>query len=147
MTDTYVSKARSYFGMGKDVKLDEFQTNMLLQAYTGITREELLQHIRSRGKGFTLDHFHQTLEEILKNVKNRLRPVAFEHVGKEHRESVVKEMGLEGKVDPGKMDVNELYNLMETYHVADGSVPGRAYKGKLYELKKMDKPSHKPHHN
>lgn len=132
MTDFYVTKAREYLGIGKDVKLDANQINMLLMTYAGITKEELQQLVRESGEDFTLEHFKSVADRLKQQVHQRLDATAGSHVKDEHKAGVIKEMGLEDIVDTSRMTTQQLTGLMSIYHANEGVIPPKAYKREIF---------------
>mgnify|MGYP001594096974 CR=1 FL=1 len=132
MADFYVTKARQSLGIGKDVKLDENQTNMLMMAYAGITKTELLELVRTNGEEFTLEAFKGVADRFKKSVHDKLAPTAAEHITRKHIPGVIKEMKLEDMVDASKMDVGDVIQLMGSYHLNEGVIPSKAYKKAIY---------------
>lgn len=135
MRDFYVDKVRQYFGMGKETKLTEAQIEMLLSAYSGVTHSELLQHIRTNGEKFTVDEFARLITDPQQGIKQAIRrkllPHTFGHITREHIPGLIKDMGLEGKIDATKMDVADIVPYMSQYN-SDKVVPMSMYKRKIY---------------
>ncbi len=130
MADFYVSKAKEYFKVDdKASKLSDMQKEMLLSTYAGITRGQLKSAIHNAEDEFTLETFKGLVSKIKQNVHNQLRPSAFAHISgsKEHKKSVLKEMGLEGKIDAELVELEDVNRLMETYHVNGGVLPPKEY--------------------
>lgn len=135
MTDFYVTKAREYFGVGKDVKLNEHQVDMLLAAYSGITKTELTDTIRKSGEDFTLDTFKSAVDQVRQQIGRRLDATAASHVKETHKAGIIKEMKLEDLVDATKMTAEQVIGLMHTYHANQGLVPAKSYKKEVYYKK------------
>lgn len=136
MADFYVTKARQYFGVGKDIKLNEQQVDMLLSAYSGITKTELTDTIRKAGEDFTLDTFKSAVDQVRQQIGRRLDATAASHVKEEHKVGIIKEMKLEDLVDATKMTAEQVIGLMQTYHANQGLVPAKSYKKEVYYKKR-----------
>ncbi|GEM_PF-3346221 len=135
MRDFYVDKARQYFGMSKETKLTEAQIEMLLSAYSGITHSELLQTLRTHGEKFTVDEFAKLITDPRQGIKaairNKLLPHTYGHITREQLPGLVKEMGLEDRVDATKMDVEDIVPFLASYNT-NRVVPMDLYKRKVY---------------
>lgn len=139
MADFYVTKARDYLGVGKDVKLNEHQVDMLLAAYSGITRSELLDVVRKSGEDFTLNAFKAVVDRVMQQIGRRLDSTAASHVKAEHKVGIVKEMKLEDLVDPTKMTIEQVAELMQAYHANEGVIPPKSYKKEIFYRKPAEK--------
>ncbi len=132
MTDFYVEKAKSYFGIGKDKELDEQQIEMLLMAYSGVTKTELFTLARKYGEDFTLPAYKQTIDDVQKSLMKKLTPLTTAHVKDEHKGEIIQEMGLEDRIDSAKITTEELSALMHEYHNKGGMLDPRLYKKAIY---------------
>lgn len=129
MADYYVEKAKEYFRVDeKASKLSDLQKEMLINAYAGITRGQLMRDIHREEEGFTLQRFGQTVAQIKERLLQELGPTAYEHVKDTpaHKKALLKEMGLEGKLDSEFVRISDLLPLMEQHHQL-GALPPRAY--------------------
>jgi len=147
MTDMYVSRAKEYFHVDKDVKLDEFQQALLLSAYSGITRDELLDLVKNKGEGFDLEAFKGVADKLVKNVHQKLTPTASSHIKKEHISDLVKEIGLEGKLDPEKMKVEHLIQVLHNYDPKYKTIPLAMYEKEPYFIKPKEEKAKDAHKN
>ncbi len=144
MADFYISKAKQYFKVDESAsKLSPMQQEMLLNAYAGVTRGTLTAEIHKAEDDFTLEHFKGRVTEIKRRVTSNLLPSAYSHItDTAKKKSVIKEMGLEGKIDAELIESEDLFPLMETHHVT-GVVPQRNYeKLPAYRATQAKKASH-----
>ena len=149
MADFYISKAKQYFKVDESAsKLSDMQKEMLMHAYAGITRGTLQSEIHKAEDEFTLENFKGRVTEIKRRVASTLIPSSYSHISEsaKHKKEIIKDIGLEGKLDPELVQVEELFPLMEAHNSA-GVVSPRlyeklpAYKASLASLKSL--PEHK----
>lgn len=138
MSDMYVSKAKAHFKVSKD--LNDLEKEILMQAYSGITRQQLQQAVEKYGKKFTHQQFEGLKNRLQNAIGERLYASAGGHLKDEHVQSIIKHMGLEGKVEAAKINADEARQLLEVYH-REGSVPDTALTEILdnYKIKKKKK--------
>jgi len=145
MADFYVERAKDYLHLG-DEDLDDVKKDMIMSAYAGITRGELRDEVRNRAEGFTLEQFRGISRQLKGRVEQRLAPTASAHIKRENLEDILKGMKLDDKLDPSKLDVPEVTQLLEVYHANDGTVPERAYRSSIAYKGAHDKePAHAGH--
>lgn len=141
MADTYLSQAKEVFKHGD---ISDAHKDLLMSAYHGITKGELRDLIENHEDDFTLGTFHGQAANLKKRVHDRLAPTAWSHVNDSDKVGVIKEIGLEGKLDPDAIRLDELGNQMIAYHVNDGVVPGNFYnKTAAYKAAMGKKPAKK----
>ena len=84
MADFYLVKAREKFGISKSKELSETDKNMLLNAYAGFTKDELLELLRHHKKDFKLDLFSGFMRDprtgFLAQVRAKMTPSAQAHI-------------------------------------------------------------------
>ena len=119
MSDMYISKAKAHFKVSKD--LNDLEKDLLMQAYSGTTNQQLKQVVGKYGKRFTHQQFEAIKNQIQRNVGERLYASAGGHLTDEHVKEIVKHVGLENRVDISKVDVDEARQLLEVFH-REGSV-------------------------
>ena len=144
MSDFFIDRAREYLHVND--KLSDLQKEMLLNAYTGITRGQLMSTVHRLEDDFTLDRFKAISSELKKGIHDRLKSSAYAHISDktEHKKAIIKDLGLEGKLNADLVRIEELEPLMEDYHINGGVIPLKAYQ-KLPAYKAMLKnmPEHK----
>ena len=138
MSDMYISKAKDHFSISKD--LDDLEKEILMQAYSGVTRQQLQQAVGKYGKRFTHQQFDGLKSRIQNAIGERLYASAGGHLKDEHVKGIIKHLGLEDKVESSKIDAEEARQLLEVFH-REGSVPDSALTEILenYKLKKKKK--------
>ncbi|MBI2133900.1 hypothetical protein HYU11_04415 [Candidatus Woesearchaeota archaeon] len=132
MTDFYVEKAKTYFGISPDKALDDQQIEMLLLAYAGITKSNLFELTRRYGEDFTLRAYRGQIDQVQEAIAKRMLPLAETHIKDEHKAGIIKEMSLEDKIDASKITTPQLAGLMHEYH-GKGAVDARSYKREIYK--------------
>jgi iron-sulfur cluster repair protein YtfE (RIC family) len=127
MADTYLKQAQGYFKTDKNAKLSEIDKEMLLSAYHGITKGELRKLIEDSEDDFTLQQFHGAAGKLKQRIREKLVPSAYSHVTDSDKPGIIKAMGLEGKLDPDAIRIDELGAHMEDYHLGDGVIAPKSY--------------------
>ena len=92
MSDMYISKAKAHFMISKD--LNDLEKEILMQAYSGITRQQLQQAVEKYGKKFTHQQFEGIKNRLQNAIGERLYASAGGHLKDEHVQSIIKYMGL-----------------------------------------------------
>ena len=138
MSDLYINKAKAHFKVSKD--LDDLEKEILMQAYTGTTQQELKQTVSRYGKRFTHQVFDSVKAQITRKVGERLYSSAGAHLNDEHVRDIIKHVGLEDKVDAARINVEEARELLAAFH-EEGTVSDSALRENLssYKLKKKKK--------
>ena len=135
MTSFYVDKARAYFKIDKDHKLDDMQTDLIMQAYAGITRSALKERLKQLRHRFTLEEFKPLVAEIKQEVRQKLNTSITSDLKEENIDSMVEEMGLQKEIDPNKLPLEEAKLMALNYIANDSHVPKNFYEGKVYHRK------------
>ncbi len=120
MTDTYISKAQQHFKISKDKKLDDLEKDMLMQAYAGVTKGMIKRYVNAHGKNFKYAIFNQMTKQLNERLHEQLYASAAAHLEDEHIPDIVKHVGLEAKLDAGKINVQEATHLLETFQREGG---------------------------
>lgn len=130
MADYYTEQARKYFKLDeKASKLSDMQQEMLINAYAGITRGQLKSTIHKAEDDFTLQHFGEIVGRIKQRIGEQLGPAAYAHIEDrpEHKKAILKELGLEGKIDAELLRMEELQQLMELHKKNEGVLSPKSY--------------------
>ncbi len=130
MADYYTEEAHKYFKIDpKASKLSDMQKEMLINAYAGITRGQLHDTIHKSEDDFTLPEFSKLVVRIKQRIGEQLGASAYAHIQDkpEHKKAILKELGLEGKVDTELLRVDELHALMEAHHQNGGVISPKSY--------------------
>ncbi len=106
MVDHYMISAKKAFG---DIKpRDEMSEEIILKAYAGVTKAEMLDTIRRHGKRYTLDAHKARVDEIVEHLEKQLGPVTYSHFKPEHAEDVLKHTKAYEAVDKEKIRPEEV---------------------------------------
>ena len=130
MTDHYLKKAKDYFKSNVS-KGDKFQTDLLLEAYAGITGSQLRSMIKTHGKDYTHQQHEHARGELVKRIRQKLNQTAASHLKDEHVPDLVKKMGIEDIVDASKMkaeDAAELYGVWKEKGALSHEMIGDVYR-------------------
>ena len=135
MSDMYVTKAKQHFKTSKD--LNEVESDLLMQAYVGTTQGQLKELVTKYGKRFTHAQFDNLKQQIQRQLSERMYTSAGGHLDQANVGGIIKHVGLEDKVDSGKVTVDEARELLETFH-REGNVSDSALREHIsqYKLKK-----------
>jgi len=114
MTSHYVDAANKYFG-SKLKPEDQFQVDMLLQAYAGTTKSTIENTVKRLGKKYTLTAHEEGKKELLDQAKKSLGASAQSHLKEEHAADFIKYMNLEGLVDSSKVRLGEALGIHSIY--------------------------------
>ncbi len=139
MADTYKKHAKEYFKIGEKIDLEDHQVDLLLSAYVRTTKAQLKNEIQNRGDEFTLALYRQMTTSVRQQVYQTMLPSASAHIKREHLPAVVKEMGLEDRIDASKLSVDEAVGLMSEYHRTDGAGVAESRYKNLVAYKKSAK--------
>jgi len=137
MADHYIAKAKQVFKVkeGEKEKLGDMEKELLMNAYAGTTKAQLLQHIRQYGKRFTFDHFYGELRPgMTEQIQNNLTAASASHLKKEHIGDIVKYTGVSKFVDKDRMRIDDAVGLLRVYE-EQGVIAEKALKKALYYKK------------
>lgn len=94
MADHYLSKAKKLFKTKDDAKFDDLEKELLLNAYTGTTKEQLRRLVKEHKKGFTFEHFYgQEVPGMTQHIQGHLKAAAGSHITEENLDDIVKYTG------------------------------------------------------
>ncbi len=135
MKGIYVSRAKQQLKVGKD--LNEMEEDMLMRVVGGTTSSELKQYFGKYGSKATHQQYMKASQQFQEKLQNDLYASAGHHFRQEHIPGIVKHIGLEGKVDPSKINLMEAQNLLLAFH-DEGTVSDSALRQFVpsYKLKK-----------
>ena len=135
MSDMYVSKAKQHFKVSKD--LNELEEDLLMQAYVGVTNQQLKEQVSKYGKRFTHAQFDNIKQQLHENIGKRLYASAASHLEEENIPEIVKHIGLESKIDANRITLEEATGLLEVFN-REGSVSDSALRQHVatYKVKK-----------
>jgi len=120
MSDFYLQKAKDYFKSAKD--LNEFEKDMLMQAYIGVTDSALEDMVYNNGKKLTPTAFEELKQRTLqRQFEQRMYGVAGGHLSNEHIEDIVAHIGIKDKVKDKMLSLQEALQLLQV-HTQEGEV-------------------------
>ena len=121
MSDFYVQKAKDYFKSAKG-DLNEFEKDMMMQAYIGVTDSALEDMIYNQGKKLTPTAFEELKQRTLqRQFEQRMYGVAGGHLSNEHIEDIVAHVGIKDKVKDKMLSLQEALQLLQV-HTQEGEV-------------------------
>ncbi|MFH1276484.1 MAG: hypothetical protein ABIH82_05215 [Candidatus Woesearchaeota archaeon] len=140
MKDFYVSEAKKYFNVQDKGDLDDFQKDMLMTAYVGAADEYLNPMIEKYGRKLTPHQFEEIKQDVQRGFEQRLYSVSSSHLKHEHREEMIKHMGLVDKIKPDLINLDELKTLLRI-HAKEGDITDSVLRQIVgaYKMKHKDK--------
>ena len=90
MAEHYISKAKQALSVGKE-KLDELEEDLLMNAYAGITKQELKHYVGQHGKDFTFEVFDKRHPEYMERITKVLHGAAGQHLKEGHIDDLLKD--------------------------------------------------------
>lgn len=140
MVDHYISKAKQQFKIQEGAKFDDLEQTLLMNAYSGTTRDQLLQEVRQHKKGFTFDYFNREVRpEMTKQIYHHLKSAAGSHLKEEHIDDIIRYTKTEGLIDKEKIRLQEAVPLLEIYEEMGMISPKQIKDSIFYKKPKKDK--------
>jgi hypothetical protein len=131
MTDFYVDKAISYFGLKKEnepltaeIKKDIFKKDMLMRSYARVTQGELKRLLSIYKENFKFDKFDAAKEEWLKHLESDMHNLASQHLTDEHIDDIVKYTGADKYLVKANIKAHHLPRLLDA-HKQFGQIPNK----------------------
>ncbi len=137
MSDMYVSRARQHFKMAKD--LDEMDKELLMNAYVGATTGELQEVVKQHGKNLNYQRFSDVAQDFNKRIGKQLYASAASHLDEEHIPDIIKFVGLEGKVNSDRINLQQARALLQNFH-EEGAISDSVLRQIVppYQMKKKE---------
>ncbi len=137
MSDYLVGKAEKVLKI-KIKKRDEAEKAMLMNAYAGVTKEELKHYLRQYKNRFTLDLYEAEIKpEFMKKIAHSLSGVASHHFKDEHIDDIVRYIGIGNLVDTKYMQLQDAIHLLAR-HTDLGTVPEKELEDRIYYTKRKE---------
>ena len=147
MTEHYIKAANKHFG-SKLTPKDQVQIDQLMGAYAGITRSQLLEYIKNKGKEYTIEEHERVRGYHMRQVEDQLTKSTASHLKEEHISGFIKHMGIEDLVNASQMrvqDITKLHDVYENIGTVNEKMVRDTYKGSndpppvYFKKKKKDK--------
>lgn len=124
MADFYIEKATKYFEVKKE-KLDEFDKELLLNAYAGTTRTGLRLLTTQLGKGFKFDDERvvKLREKWMEQINAALSSATESHVEDKDIEGIIKYAKLDEFIDPEHVQREQALQWLKNYDAAGALSP------------------------
>lgn len=132
MAEVYVDKAKAYFKVNKE--LNDLEKELLLTAYMGVTKSELMEQVATHGKRFNFEVYNKVKENAMKRIRGRLYTAAGSHIKDKHIDEIIKYTKTEELLDPEAMTGLDAATALSTYE--EHGALGEEYKDALREAKK-----------
>ncbi|MBR9691391.1 hypothetical protein GOV06_01270 [Candidatus Woesearchaeota archaeon] len=126
MADSYIKDAKKSL-KSELSKEDEFESELLMKAYAGVTRAELRRIAADAKEKFTLEEFEKTYKpKFMETIKETLKGAVASHLREEHIEDIIKYTGIDKHgVDYARVRLPEAIRYLDTYHEI-GTVPPKS---------------------
>ncbi|HLC80328.1 MAG TPA: hypothetical protein VJG31_01005 [Candidatus Nanoarchaeia archaeon] len=116
MADQYISKAKKLFKTGDDAKFDDLEKELLMNAYTGTTKTQLLHLVKTHKKGFTFEHFYgKEVPGMTKKIKDNLDAAASSHITEESLDDILKYTGADKHIKKDILERGHGIALLDIY--------------------------------
>ncbi len=138
MSDMYVSRAKQHFKVAKD--LNEVEKDLLMNAYVGTTSGQIQDVVKRHGRRLDYQRFSGLVRELNERMGEHLYTSAGSHLDEEHIPDIIKFVGLEGKLDIDKVNLQQARALLQTFH-EEGTISDNALRQIVppYQRKKEKK--------
>ena len=121
MADVYIGKAKEYFKVDKE--LDDFQKELLLNAYAGETRTKLRQFVGTHGKKFKFPLFFQKKAEWMKGLEERLGDAASAHLSDKEIGKIISYTKTDNMVKKDYLTRERAIDILEKFEDAGVITP------------------------
>ena len=136
MANYYIDKAEKTFKI-KIKERDELEKEMLMKAYSGVTKAELKNAIRQYRNRFTLGFFEEKVKpKFMESITETLSEVPLQHFEDKHIDDIVKYMNIGHMVDTKYMKLRDALYLLNEIHEKVGAVTEKHLEDQLYYKKK-----------
>ncbi len=132
LTDSYVSAAKKAFKSGLS-KGDDLENDMLLNAYMGVTKDQINESIKTHGKDYNLGlHTGMMESAISKKIKPVLHDASSAHLEDSDIEDIIKYTKSKDFIDSKKIRLEEAKHLLFKYDHGDMEEYKQKIKGQVY---------------
>ncbi len=114
MIDHYLNSAVQRMGL-KEKPKDALEQDILLQQYIGVTKGELKNIMRKSKSKYNLKQHEGIRGELMKQQEKRLMPLRGHHFEDEHKEDILKYMGVHEYVAKDNVDISNLTHLLDLH--------------------------------
>ncbi len=137
MSKHYIKEAKK--ALKSDIsEKDEFESELLMKAYAGVTRAELRRAVASDKKKFTLKSFEANYKPaFMQSITNVLYNAADSHLTEKHIEDIVKYMKLEKHLDTKYLTRDSAVKFLYTYHSNDDEMSRKDIEAIIADSKGM----------
>lgn len=116
-----MSFAMDRLGIKKKPK-DEFEQDIIMQKYIGVTKSQLKKQLRKIKDGYKLQIHEKIRDDLVKEQKKELTPLRHSHLDMDHIDDILKHTKTSKYINKGAIqDVSQAVNLLDLYK-RDGSV-------------------------
>jgi len=118
MSKHYISKAKKSLGVTKH-KDDALHNALLMKAYAGVTKDQLIQNIGKYGKNFKYEIFDKVREGVMKEITQTLLSAVGSHLNDKHIGDIIKYTGADKikEFNPDYLDRESALEMLSNYHM------------------------------
>ncbi len=113
LIDSYLTFATQQSGIEKP-KTD-FEKDILLQKYVGVTRSELSKRVHKAKSGYTIDNHEKIRDALVKKQSEELAPLASGHLKKEHIDDILAHTGTSKYFNKDVLEIEKAAALLNIY--------------------------------
>jgi len=127
MIGSYMSFAMDRLGI-KEKPKDEFEQDIIMQKYIGVTKSQLKKHLRKTKDGYKLQVHEKIRDGLVEEQKKQLTPLRHSHLDMDHLDDILKHTKTSKYINKDVIqDIGEAVNLLDLYK-RDGSVDKKSVK-------------------
>jgi len=117
MIDHYLSCAKQRLGL-TGLPDDEFDKDIILQKYIGMTKGQLRQRLRTMKSRYTIQLHEKIRDELVGQQEQELSSLRHDHLEEGHIGDILKYVGLDDLVDKENVSTHNMPSLLDMYHHA-----------------------------
>ncbi len=114
MIDHYINNATKALNL-KEKPKDDFEADLLLKKYIGITKDEVRKQMREAKQHYTLKQHENIRDSLIKRQRNELLPLRHSHFEESHYEDILKHVGVKDYVAKDRITQGHAANLLDMY--------------------------------
>ena len=132
LLENLVAEAKIFLDVPSNVDYDVYQTNTLLLGYYGFDATEAHFTVEKLKNNLNYDSMLKELSEKIKPRLESILQTPLNFLSQDDAEKVVKYTKTAGDVDPTKLSIGDMAQLLDIYE-AGGVIPPKFLEGKLYK--------------
>jgi hypothetical protein len=114
MMDVYMSRALKAQNI-KEKPEEEFDQDVIMKRYIGVTKNELRRIMRQAKSDYTLEHHEKIRGQLIQKQHGELSPLRHSHFEESHMESILKHTGVGDYLNPKRITAGHAASLLDLY--------------------------------